>query len=188
MNAIFGQFDESTDFRQNHLKVCLAEDCIQRHWAHSSLLSDFLADYYGYLVPGQDNDAVARRNEWMHTIRYLINELMENAVKFRKGGDVSVDVDYSGQALTFVVSNQMARESLERFQELLSEICDGDPGELLLAKIEQNALDPDRGHESGLGFLTLMNDYGVGLGWRFVPHPLDDTVQTVHTMARMHVE
>ena len=175
MSAIFGQFDESMDFRQNHLKLRLSEDCLQAHWGHSSLLSDFLADYYGYLAPGKAGEAVARRNEWMHTIRYLINELMENAIKFRKGGDVSVAVDYSGQALTFLISNRVSQEGLEHFQELLSEICEGDPGELLLAKIEQNALDPDRGQESGLGFLTLMNDYGVGLGWQFLPDPVDAT-------------
>ena len=188
MKAIFGEFDESMELWQNHLKIGLSADCLERHWAHSSLLSDFLADYYGYLVPGQDEEAVARRDEWRHSIRYLINELMENAIKFRKSGDVTVAVDFSGQDLTFVVSNQVAQEGLERFQELLSEICGGDPGELLLAKIEQNALDPDRGHESGLGFLTLINDYGVGLGWGFAADPLDATTQTVHTMARMHLE
>ena len=188
MNAIFGQFDESMDFGRNHLNVRLSEECIQQHWSHCSLISDFLADYYGYLMPGQDGEAFDRRNELMHSIRYLINELMENAIKFRKGGDISVAVNYSGQALTFLISNRVSHDNINKFKLLLSEVCSGDPGELLLAKIEQNALDPERGHESGLGFLTLMNDYGVGLGWRFAPDPLDTTVQVVHTMARMPIE
>ena len=188
MNSIYGQFDESMDFEQNHLNIRLSEDCLQQYWAHCSLLSDFLADYYGYLTPGRDEEAAARRTEWKHNIRYLINELMENAVKFRKGGDITVAVDQSDRTLTFVISNLAALEKIEPFQALLSEICQGDPGELLLEKIERNALDPENAQESGLGFLTLMNDYGVGLGWRFAPSPLDAEAHIVHTMARMQIE
>ena len=46
------------------------------------------------------------------------------------------------------------------------EIISRDPGELLIERIEANAAD-ENSSGSGLGLLTLMNDYGARLGWDF---------------------
>ena len=45
----------------------------------------------------------------------------------------------------------------------MREITAGDPGDLLIQRIEANAAGTGSG--SGLGILTLMNDYGVRLTW-----------------------
>ena len=42
----------------------------------------------------------------------------------------------------------------------------GDPCDHLIQRIEENAADPDK-TRSGLGLLTLMNDYGAHLAWIF---------------------
>ena len=62
-----------------------------------------------------------------------------------------------------------------RFQSLLSELTARDPGELLIERIEANAAD-ETSSGSGLGLLTLMNDYGARLGWNFSDAPADGTV------------
>jgi hypothetical protein len=49
---------------------------------------------------------------------------------------------------------------------MLAELTASDPGELLIARIEANAADAGASG-SGLGLLTLMNDYGARLGWIF---------------------
>ena len=60
----------------------------------------------------------------------------------------------------------VALPPLDRFQALIEEITSRDPGELLIERIEANAAD-ENSSGSGLGLLTLMNDYGARLGWDF---------------------
>lgn len=45
----------------------------------------------------------------------------------------------------------------------------------------------DSGDGSGLGYLTMLHDYGVALAWKFAPSPQDADVVTVTTMARLSV-
>ena len=39
----------------------------------------------------------------------------------------------------------------------------------------------------GLGYLTMLHDYGVALAWKFAPSLQDPDVITVTTMARLSV-
>ena len=59
-----------------------------------------------------------------------------------------------------------AEKNVAAFQAFLAEVETRDAGELLIERIEANAAD-DSSNGSGLGILTLMNDYGARLGWRF---------------------
>jgi hypothetical protein len=65
---------------------------------------------------------------------------------------------------------------MERFGTLLDELACGDPGELLIERIEANAAN-ENSNASGLGLLTLMNDYGARLGWQFDPQGTGETGQ-----------
>ncbi len=124
--------------------------------------AEFLGDIYGMRSGAQRlND-----NEARHSVGYLVNELLENAVKFRAPGDVLVESSLDGNRFEIKVSNYISEETSRRFQPLLAEITQGDPGELLIQRIEANAGDAFSSG-SGLGLLTLMSDYGARLGWRF---------------------
>jgi hypothetical protein len=73
------------------------------------------------------------------------------------------------------VRNVAASGTAEKFQALLAELTTRDPGELLIERIEANAAD-ETSSGSGLGLLTLMNDYGARLGWSFSEQPGGHTV------------
>ena len=96
----------------------------------------------------------------------LVNELLENAIKFRVPGTISVDCSLHQGNFELTVSNDTQAEVANRFQALIEEITSRDPGELLIERIEANAAD-ENSSGSGLGLLTLMNDYGARLGWDF---------------------
>ncbi len=144
----------------NHLR--LYDGPLDLGWHHCSTTSDFLGDFYAGLYGG----APAEQNERRHSIGYLVNELLENAVKFRAPGDIVIESSLEANTFALRIANLIAPETAARFQGLLREITAGDPGDLLIERIEQNAADPDAGG-SGLGLLTLMSDYGVRLGWKF---------------------
>ena len=81
-------------------------------------------------------------------------------------GDIEITAGLSGARFELIVSNLVTEATAERFAALLAELTSRDPGELLIERIEANAAD-ETSSASGLGLLTLMNDYGARLGWNF---------------------
>ena len=104
--------------------------------------------------------------EALGTIGYVLNEILENAIKFNCGGEVNISCILSGAALTITVSNNLTEPSAESFRKTIEWLKSNDPFDLLMEKIEANALDPEASG-SGIGLLTLMSDYEADLNWSF---------------------
>ncbi|UCI07158.1 slr1658 superfamily regulator [Mesorhizobium sp. B1-1-8] len=154
------QLSNSAAAQANRLR--LSDGPLELGWHHCGTTSDFLADFFANLARKSN----ANYNDALHSIGYLLNELLENAVKFRAAGDIVINATLENNNFEVRVCNLVAESTAARFQRLLEEITARDPGELLIERIELNAADPSSS-ASGLGLLTLMSDYGVGLGWNF---------------------
>jgi len=183
--TIFGDYNENVPAGLNGFRMDLNTKNINLRWSQCNLLADFLADYYSCFFPveGENNDLIDR-GDMSHSINYVINEMVENAVKFHSGGDIAVATGIVGDEIIFLVSNQFASGSTGKFQQFLVEITSGDPGVLFIQRIEQNAVDGGK-RASGLGFLTMMNDYKVKVGWKFEDCVGDQNNVLVRTMARL---
>lgn len=152
--------------------ITLVDGPIQLSWQHCTATSEFLGEFFAFL-----NAADERKfNEKRHSIGYLANELLENAIKFRSAGDILVQTSLQDARFEMRVVNCVDAAVAERFKTLLDEITSRDPSELLIERMEANAADPES-HASGLGLLTLMNDYDVQLGWTFEPKDSGETFQ-----------
>jgi hypothetical protein len=162
-------------FRTEHLEL---------KWSHCSNSADFLSHYYAGVLA--TNRTPLQIRDLTYSIAYMANELIENAVKFRAAGDIELTAGIQGDDFVMVITNWISQETSERFQSLLREITAGDPGELLIQRIEANAVSGGSG--SGLGILTLMNDYGVRLSWFFEPSkdPADKRI-FIETRARLRL-
>lgn len=154
-------------------------------WSQCSATAEYFAEYFADVHARRCADEAAR-NEFIGTLSYIVNELVENAVKFSMGETVEVTVSLEGEELVALVSNQILASTagglLEKFRGLVS----GDPQEMLVARVEANAVNPDAG-VSGLGFLTMMADYGATLGWCFAPAEDNPENVLLRTMARLQV-
>ena len=162
MNISFGETGRSNGQSAFTLKVVLAEGPLNVSWQHASATSEFLGDVFATRCAKAGQDFTEAR----HAIIYLVNELLENAIKFHSPGDIVLDCSLEVGNFELTVTNSTRPEVAERFKSLLSEVTSRDPGELLIERIEANAAD-ENSSGSGLGILTLMNDYGVRLGWQF---------------------
>lgn len=143
-------------------RLLLADGPIDLAWHHCGTTSEFLGEFFALSHAKNGRDY----NEARHSIGYLVNELLENAVKFRAPGDILVESSLEGGLFEIKVTNLIGPETAERFKALLADLTARDPGELLIERIEANAADSSSGG-SGLGLLTLMSDYGARLGWTF---------------------
>ncbi len=162
MDSQFGEIDPSNSASAFSSHLRLADGPIDLSWHHCSTTAEFVGELYGLRCRAQD----MAYNDARHSIGYMVNELLENAVKFRAGGDITVQASLEENRFELKVANHIAAETAERFQGLLAGIEGRDPGELLIERIEANAEDANSSG-SGLGLLTLMSDYGVRLGWSF---------------------
>lgn len=171
MSLEFGETTHSNGAAAFTIGIVLAEGPLAVSWQHASATCEFLGD----MVALHHAKAGSDYNETRHAIVYLVNELLENAIKFRSPGDIEVRCSLEGGNLEVSVRNVAASGTAEKFQALLAELTTRDPGELLIERIEANAAD-ETSSGSGLGLLTLMNDYGARLGWSFREQPGGHTV------------
>ena len=88
----------------------------------------------------------------------------------------------------FVGHDVRGNNSLENrnFGTLLGELTSRDPGDLMIERIEANAESGSDGG-SGLGILTLMNDYSAEMGWTFGDKGAGDTLD-VTTRVRLPLD
>ncbi|RWL93402.1 MAG: ATP-binding protein [Mesorhizobium sp.] len=140
-------------------------------WRHCATTSDFIADLFALRFQSSRNDYMEVR----HSIGYVVNELIENAVKFRAPGEIVIEASMDSECFKLKVSNDVDNENASEFQSLLADITVGDPKDLLIQRIEENAANPDVAR-SGLGLLTLMSDYGARLAWIFSPADESDRI------------
>ncbi len=149
---------------------------ISHNWRRCSLTADFLARYYSYYFPYREKamDRISRDTA-ENTISYILNELIENTAKYSDAVEtaVAVAVHLRDNDILFQVSNHVSAERAGRFTRLVADLLKGNPEELYMAQLEKNT------EASGLGYLTMINDYGVSLGFRVEKSAEDDFTVSV---------
>jgi len=162
MRVSFGNthFQNASTATANTIRIC--DGPIDLNWNHCGMTAEFLGEFFALGCAKSER----AYNEVRHSIGYLVNELLENAVKFRHPGDIVIQSSLDAGRFELKVSNLIDAGTAAKFQLMLADVTSRDPGDLLIERIEANAADSSSSG-SGLGLLTLMNDYGARLGWEF---------------------
>ncbi|UVD59608.1 DUF6272 family protein (plasmid) [Rhizobium sp. Pop5] len=145
-------------------RLRLSDGPLQLGWKHSGMTSDFIAEVMALPYSRSRKDY----KQAHHDIVYLSNELIENAVKFRRPGEILVEASIFDDRFFIRVRNSIDGAAAARFQQLLHHIQSKNAEELLLEQIEINAISTGNG--SGLGLLTLLSDYDAKMAWAFEEH------------------
>jgi hypothetical protein len=172
MVKIFGDFNEKEIKSREFLKLGFMPSSVplQQRWRNNGLSADFLADYLMTFFPSNDNDpkTLEKQIELKSTISYIANELLENVMKFnddRSGYPISIQVQLYHDHLNLCISNSISAKNVDKFQSFIKELLSTDPEEFYIRQMERANEDGD--FSSGLGLLTMIDDYGAKLGWRF---------------------
>jgi hypothetical protein len=188
-NQIFGNMGQQSGERCEYLTLAFSPLNVPLHsrWRNNGLSADFLGDYVITFLPGNGDMAAAesRQIEIRHAVTYIANELLENAMKYHQHGvniPIEIRLELTSEQITVSSSNGVGVDQARHYQAFVEEILKEDAGNLLLKQLEEGA----KGTEStvsGLGLLTMINDYGAQLGWRFEVHPAYSEALTVTTSA-----
>jgi hypothetical protein len=174
MVETFGNYE---DIKQHHRRgqECLdlsfspSSTPLKQRWRNNGLSADFLGDYFTTFFPKDENDpaTLKRHNEIKNVVSHIANELLENAMKFsdeRLNYSVSMRLLLDQDRIIFSETNGVSRERAERFRQFINRVMTEDPQVLYIRQVEESA---ETATSAGLGYLTMVTDYGAELAWRF---------------------
>lgn len=199
MNKTFGDYIEEFSPELDSLEMSFTPNTrsIRQRWTNNRLSAQFVGDYFSAFLPTNEDDNGDRRiKESKAAVSYVANELLENAMKFsdRKNNfKVRFGVYFLDDHLqpnsditaVLYVTNSVTPQNAEKFQAFLAQLLACDPEELYITQVE-NSLE-EESEASGLGFLTMINDYSAKLGWKFATINAESPILTVTSMAQIKV-
>jgi hypothetical protein len=191
MTQIFGDFRDDLPVTQEGLTIIFSPTSVplKQRWRNNGLSADFMADYFATFFPGSEGATTETdtKAEVKSAVSFIANELLENAMKFndeRSPQPISMTLQMHSDRLVFLVTNSLNPQAVGKFQAFIEELTTSDPGELYVIRLEKNAEEES---ESGLGLLTMMNDYQAKLGWQFKTVQKDPEAIAVTTMVQLTV-
>jgi hypothetical protein len=164
----------------NALALTFAPKTFPVRWAQCSATADFFSDFFSG-VPSAGGPACRT------SLSYVLNELLENALKFASADYIHVACGLLDDHLAVLVANHIPPEAVPTVQATFSALLADDPFELLVQRVEQSADDPDA-QGSGLGFLTMLTDYQADLSWRLSADPTQPGHVLLQALARLPIE
>ncbi len=152
---------------ESHNSMSIDAAQLVKHWHRCSMTSDFWSRYSSMFVATGPHTGWLSRDAAFQVFSYLLNELFENCAKFSSGPQTGVKFQSWVYAdhVVYQISNHIKPSGVQSFTELIQELLTGDLEELYFRKLEANAESGTGG--SGLGYLTLMKDYGIRFGFGF---------------------
>lgn len=191
MTQIFGDFYEELPVGQEYLTLVFSPSSVpvQQRWRTNGLSADFMADYFATFFPGREGDTTGTdiKAEVKNAVSFIGNELLENAMKFSDETSphpITLTLQMHSDKLVFLTVNSINSHAIAKFQAFIKELTSADPDELYLRQLEKNG-EVVNESLSGLGFLTMINDYQAKVGWKFETVQKDPKAHTVTTMVQL---
>ncbi|HBE19107.1 MAG TPA: ATP-binding protein [Cyanobacteria bacterium UBA11149] len=195
MTEIFGDFIAEFPPEQDSLELTFTPSSlpIVRRWRNNRLSAHFIADYFSNFLPVNDDDPEQQNliKQSKGAVIYVANELLENAMKFHED-DFSYKVKFgihfveNIQVIAVILAMNIVKpEMADSFKIFIKRILSSDPKELYIQQIEKSAEAEDG--SSGLGLLTMINDYGAKIGWKFETMPDNPDAIAVTTLVQIAI-
>lgn len=188
MAEIIGEFSVAQDQVKEGLELTFSPSSVplKQRWRNNGLSADFLADYVTTFFPRNEDDpgSLARQQDIRAAVNYIANELLENAMKYSEehlGHPTTIRLVLAEDAILFTGSNATGGARGRAFRDFVRELAASDPNEMYVRQLERSA---ETGG-SGLGLLTMANDYGARLAWQF--EELADGGMKVTTQVRLDI-
>jgi hypothetical protein len=173
MIEIFGNFIENPSLGTEYLILGFSPSSasIKKRWRNNGLSADFVANYLSTFFGNSEDSqhSCQKKAENAHNVNYIANELLENAMKFSDASlphPTTLKIHLYEDSIILITQNGIGEKEDKKLRAFIEKIITGDPEQLYLEQVEKNA-EMERNVDSGLGYLTILNDYQGKLGWKF---------------------
>ncbi|MGD1910531.1 MAG: DUF6272 family protein [Rivularia sp. (in: cyanobacteria)] len=195
MVQVFGDFVESTRKEENlTLGFSPSSVPIQERWCNNGLSADYIADYLTSILHTDENESSNSKYlaEIKSSASYIANELLENGMKYcneQKDYSITFHVELVADEIRFFLENTIIPARAQKLKDFIEELNNSDPDELYIRQLEKAAeAENDANTSSGLGFLSIINDYSAKLGWKFQTLSQNPSSMSVTTLVRLMVQ
>lgn len=187
VTQIIGDFREDLLAENKVLMVDFFLDSIplnrrkQTRYLSIAFMSDFLANVFP--LKEENIKEVEKQLHLKTAVNYIANELLDNSIKFNEYAlklPVRLGICCADKMLIFVSENSVSKTTLDKLKYFASQLATSDPDELYFRQMEKGA--EEKSEESGLGLLSLLNDYSAKLGWKIETVSQDPAITTLTTM------
>lgn len=193
---VFRDFVESTQKKEN-LTLGFSSSsslAIEERWRNNGLSADYIADYLTTVFNTDDNQSA--NEEYLAEIKssasYIANELLENGMKYcneQTHHPITFHVELAANEIRFFLENTVIPASAEKLKEFIEELNNSDPDELYIRQLEKTgSVEFEDNTSSGLGFLSIINDYSAKVGWKFQTLEQNPLLMSVTTLVRLMVQ
>jgi len=174
---IFGDFIQQFPPEKDSLELTFTPTSIplKKRWRNNRLSAYFIADYFTTFLPLDDGDSEQQKRieESKSAVSYIANELLENSMKYNDENSHS-QIEFGVHFLNndnliavIFATNSIKSDDMKKLQNFIARLSSEDTEFLYMEQLEKNALSDLEDDCSGLGFLTIINDYGGKMGWKF---------------------
>lgn len=191
MKQIFGDYGHNLPATQEYLilQFSPSSTSLKKRWRNNGLSADFLGEYLTtfFLNNEIELDKMQHQGEIKDAVSYIANELLENAMKFNdedKDYPISISLHFHCDRVVFSTTNSISSQEQDKLKVFINKLTSHDPQELYILQLEENAQD-DRDTNSGLGFLTIINDYMAKVGWKLEKVQQKPEVVTLTTLVQL---
>jgi len=196
MQKLFGEFIVEFPPEQDSLELSFTPSSfpIKQRWRNNRLSAHFIADYFTNFLPvaEDDPDQERRIKERKGAISYVANELLENAMKYHDESSknkvrfgICFLEDPSDVTAVLYASNNVKEEGVDKLEAFVNELLSSDPDEMYVRQVEKSVEEDSEA--SGLGLLTMINDYSAKIGWKLDVAETESPNIIVTTMAQIKV-
>lgn len=187
----FGDFQDEAIVSREYLTIVFSPSSLplRERWRTNRLSANFLADYFSTFFPGEGQPAGMSdpKSELMGVITFIANELLENAMKYSDKSAteaVMLTLQLYPDKLVFLTKNKVNAAIEVQLRSFVQTLLTSDPTELYIQQIEEQA-DAEGSTNSGLGILTIVNDYTARVGWLF--EAVEGTGAVVTTKVQLEI-
>lgn len=191
MIEIFGNFIQNPPLGTEYLILGFSPSSasIKKRWRNNGLSADFVANYLStfFRENGDLQNPCHKKAESAHSVNYIANELLENAMKFSDSTlphPTTLEIHLYEDSIILMTKNGINRQQEVELRAFIERLSASEPEQLYLELLEKNA-EADDSLNSRLGYLTILNDYQGNIGWKFERFPEESQGISLTTMVKL---
>ncbi|AFY82595.1 DUF6272 family protein [Oscillatoria acuminata] len=191
MIEIFGNFIQNPPLGTEYLILGFSPSSasIKKRWRNNGLSADFVANYLSTFFGdnGNPHNPCQKKAESAHSVNYIANELLENAMKFSDSSlphPTTLQIHLYEDSIILMTNNGINRKQEADLRAYIERLSVCEPEELYLEQLEKNA-EAEEPSSSRLGYLTILNDYQGKIGWQFERFPEEYRGISLTTMVKL---
>jgi hypothetical protein len=190
MTQIFGDFIEKPLTKEKLALEFLPDSIsVQEFWRNNDYAANFIADFLTTFIVKNGNEAsdLQSQAEIKSATSYIANELLENAVKYSHQVSeipIKIKLYFEKNKILFFITNSLSHLRCANLQGIIYQLSNSNHEELYFNQLEKS-VDDEYSFKSGLGFLSMINDYSAKLAWKFETIPNKQAIMIVTTMVEL---